>query len=59
MTDEVEQFSQRMANVCHHRVICQKPGAAPEAELVGQVVEEALPGQPALHLHGTSARHDE
>ena len=55
----MEQFSQRMANVCHHRVVCQKPGAVPEAVLVGQVVEEALPGRQALHLLGTSARHDE
>lgn len=35
----------------------QKP--VPEALLVEQAVKEALPGQQALHLPGTSARHDE
>ena len=36
-----------------------EPGAVPEAALVGQVVEEAWPGRQALHLLGTSAKHDE
>ena len=37
----------------------QYAGAMPGVLLVEQAVKEALPGQQALHLPGTSARHDE
>lgn len=40
-------------------VVYLQQKAMPEVLLVEQAVKEALPGQQALHLPGTSARHDE